>query len=161
MGTVIVALDKFKGSIDAARATAALTQGLLRSRPELVVRHCPVADGGDGTLDALVAAGFRRVPVTADGPTGQPVTTGYVARGEVAVVELADVSGLARLPGRRPSAVTALTASTFGTGQVVAAALDAGHRTVVIGLGGSASTDGGAGLVAALGGGAPRAGGPR
>jgi glycerate 2-kinase len=152
MGRVIVALDKFKGCIDAARATAALTRGLLRSRPELVVRHCPVTDGGDGTLDALVAAGFRRVPVTADGPTGRPVTTGYVARGEVAVVELADVSGLARLPHRRPSAVTALTASTFGTGQVVAAALDAGHRTVVIGLGGSASTDGGAGLVAALGG---------
>jgi glycerate kinase len=72
MGTVIVALDKFKGSIDAAHATAALTRGLLRSRPELVVRHCPVADGGDGTLDALVAAGFRRVSVTADGPTGRP-----------------------------------------------------------------------------------------
>jgi glycerate kinase len=62
MGAVIVALDKFTGSIDAAHATAALTRGLLRSRPELAVRHCPVADGGDGTLDALVAAGFRRVP---------------------------------------------------------------------------------------------------
>jgi glycerate kinase len=150
MGTLIVALDKFKGSLDAARAGAALGRGLRSGRPDLPVRLCPVADGGEGTLDALAAAGFTRVPVTATGPTGAPVRTGYVARGDVAVVELADVSGLGRLPGR-PSPATALAATTAGTGQVVAAALDAGHRTVVLGLGGSASTDGGAGLVGTLG----------
>lgn len=148
MGPLIVALDKFKGSIDAAGACAALAGGLRRTAPD--VRCCPVADGGDGTLDALVAAGFTRVPVTATGPIGHPVATGYAARGDVAVVELADASGLLRLPGP-PAASTALAAGTTGTRQVLAAALDAGHRTVVLGLGGSASTDGGAGMLAALG----------
>ena len=99
MGTVIVALDKFKGSIDAAQATAALTRGLLRTRPDLPVRRCPVADGGDGTLDALVAAGFRRVPVTAEGPTGEPGDHELRRRGDTPSSSWRTSPGSVRLPG--------------------------------------------------------------
>ena len=99
-------------------------------------------------MDAAVAAGFERVPVTAAGPTGDPVRAGYARRGEVAVVELAGVCGLARLPGGRPAP---LTASSAGAGEVLRAALEAGARRIVLGVGGSASTDGGAGLLQALG----------
>ncbi|MGH3952364.1 MAG: glycerate kinase, partial [Pseudonocardiaceae bacterium] len=117
-------------------------------RPGLAVHEVPVADGGDGTVDAALAAGFRRVPVWASGPTGTPVTTVYAERARVAVVELADVSGLARLPGGE---LAPLSASSVGTGEVIRAALDAGCRTIVLGLGGSACTDGGAGMLQALG----------
>ncbi|MER7081032.1 glycerate kinase [Saccharopolyspora kobensis] len=150
MHRVVVALDSFKGSIDATRATAALSRGLRRHHSRPAVREQPVADGGEGTLDAFEAAGFTRCPVEAADPLGRPVESGYVHRDGVAIVELADASGLSRVP--EPAPVTALAASSHGTGRVIAAALDAGHRTVVVGLGGSATTDGGTGLVAALGG---------
>ena len=99
-------------------------------------------------LDAALSAGYRRVPVRAEGPTGEPVETAYAERDGVAVVEMADVSGLRRLPDGR---LAARAASSYGTGEVVRAALDAGCRRIVLGIGGSASTDGGAGLVQALG----------
>ena len=145
---VLIAPDKFKGSMTATEVAEALRRGLLRARPTLDVRCAPVADGGEGTLDAAVAAGFHRVPVTATGPTGQPVETAYARQGDTAVVELADVSGLARLPGGR---LAPLMATSRGTGEVLARALDAGCRRVVLGIGGSACTDGGAGMVEALG----------
>lgn len=145
---VLVAPDKFKGSLTASQVAAHIAIGLRRGDPGLDVRQVPVADGGDGTLDAALAAGFRRVPVRATGPTGEPVATAYAERGGVAVVELADVSGLSRLPGGR---LAPLGATSYGTGEVIRAALDNGCRTVVVGLGGSACTDGGAGLLQALG----------
>jgi glycerate kinase len=95
-----------------------------------------------------VAAGFERVPVTVDGPTGEAVRASYARRGDVAVVELASACGLMRLPGGRREP---LTASSFGAGQALAAALAAGARRIIFGVGGSASTDGGAGLLQALG----------
>jgi len=144
---VLIAADKFKGSLTAAEVAAAVRAGLQRVRPEIRVVVVPVADGGDGTLAAAVAAGYREVGVTAAGPTGEPVATRYARDGDLAVVELADVSGLSRLPdGMAP-----LTATSRGTGEVIAAAVDAGCRRVVLGIGGSACTDGGAGLVRALG----------
>jgi glycerate 2-kinase len=146
---VVVAPDKFKGSLTAAQVAARLATGLTRAAPGVEVVQVPVADGGDGTLEAAVSAGYRRVPVRAEGPTGEPVGTAYAERDGVAVVELADVSGLGRLPGGR---LAARAASSYGTGQVIRAALDAGCRRVVLGIGGSASTDGGAGIVQALGG---------
>ncbi|HEX8133657.1 MAG TPA: glycerate kinase [Actinomycetes bacterium] len=146
---VVVAPDKFKGSLTAAQVAARVAAGLARAAPGVEVAQVPVADGGDGTLDAALSAGYRRVPVRAEGPTGEPVDTAYAERDGVAVVELADVSGLSRLPGGR---LAPLTASSYGTGQVIRAALDAGCRRIVLGIGGSASTDGGAGLVQALGG---------
>jgi glycerate 2-kinase len=144
---IVLAADKFKGSLNAAEVADALTRGLRLAVPDIDVVRVPVADGGDGTLDAFVAAGFARHPVTVSGPTGERVRTAYARRGDVAVVELADASGLARL-GAGPAP---LHASTLGTGEVVLAAVRAGCREVVVGLGGSASTDGGAGLVTALG----------
>lgn len=148
MDHVLLAPDKFKGSLTAPEVAAHLSAGLREQVPGLRVVSVPVADGGDGTLDAAVSAGYRLVPVTASGPTGEPVRTGYAQRGGVAVVELADVSGLGRLvDGPAP-----LEASSYGTGEVLAAALDAGCRRVVLGVGGSACTDGGSGIVAALGG---------
>ena len=145
---IVVAPDKFKGSLPATEVAAAIAAGLRAGRPDAEVITIPVADGGEGTVDAAVAAGFERVPVTAAGPAGDPVRAGYARRGEVAVVELACVCGLARLPGGRPAP---LTASSFGAGEVLRAALEAGARRIVLGVGGSASTDGGAGLLQALG----------
>ncbi len=147
MTHVLVASDKFKGSMTAAAVGDAVSTGLRRVRPGLEVVVIPVADGGDGTLAAAFAAGYRAVPVTASGPTGDPVHTSYARRGDRAVVELADVSGLSRLP----AGLAPLAASSRGTGEVIAAALDAGCRQIVLGIGGSAGTDGGAGLVSALG----------
>jgi glycerate 2-kinase len=146
---VVVAPDKFKGSLTAAQVAERVAAGLARAAPGVEVVQVPVADGGDGTLEAALSAGYRRVPLRAEGPTGEPVDTAFAERGGVAVVELADVSGLGRLPGGRPAP---LAASSYGTGQLIWAALDAGCRRIVLGIGGSAGTDGGAGMVQALGG---------
>jgi glycerate kinase len=145
---IVVAPDKFKGSLPAAEVADAIAAGLRAELPGAEVITIPVADGGDGTVDAAVAADFERVPVTVDGPTGEPVRASYARRGEVAVVELASACGLMRLLGghREP-----LTASSFGAGQALAAALAADARRIIFGVGGSASTDGGAGLLEALG----------
>ncbi len=145
---VVVAPDKFKGCLAAAEVAAAVAAGLLRERPDLDVVTVPVADGGDGTLDAAVSAGFARVAVQSLGPTGEPVTTSYAAKEGRAVVELADVVGLARLPAGR---LEPLRASTYGVGLVIRKAITTGITEVVLGVGGSASTDGGAGMVQALG----------
>jgi glycerate 2-kinase len=145
---IVVAPDKFKGSLPATQVAAAVAAGLHAGRPGAEVVTIPVADGGEGTVDAAVAAGFERVSVTAAGPAGDPVRASYARRGEVAVVELAGVCGLARLPGGRPAP---LTASSFGAGEVLRAALEAGARRIILGVGGSASTDGGAGLLQASG----------
>ncbi len=146
MGQVVVALDSFKGSISAADASAAVAQGIRAARPDVPVRCCPIADGGEGTLAALRSAGFTHVPVRATGPLGERVRSGYAYRRSVAVVELADTSGLHRLPAGRADQRTAARASSLGAGQVLAAAVTDGHPTVVLALGGSACTDGGAGL---------------
>ncbi|MGY1764157.1 glycerate kinase [Geodermatophilus sp. SYSU D00779] len=148
MPRVLVAPDKFKGSLTAPEVAAAVARGLTAGRPDVEVSCLPVADGGDGTLAAALAAGYEEVPVTATGPTGEPVQTAYARLGDIAVVEMADVSGLGRLPGGR---FAPRTATSRGTGEVVAAALAAGARRVVLGIGGSATTDGGAGLLQALG----------
>jgi glycerate 2-kinase len=145
---IIVAPDKFKGSLPAAQVAEAIAAGLRSGSPAAELVTVPVADGGDGTVDAAAAAGFERVPVMVDGPTGEPVPASYARRGEVAVIELACACGLMRLPGGRREP---LTASSFGAGQALAAALEAGARRIIFGVGGSASTDGGAGLLQALG----------
>ncbi|MCD2188152.1 glycerate kinase [Actinomycetospora soli] len=143
---VLVAPDKFKGSLNAVGVAEAIARALTAHGH--TVELCPIADGGDGTVDAAVAAGFERRPLTAAGPTGEPVETSFARSGDTAVVELADVCGLVRLPG---GVLEPYASSTFGLGEVVRAALDAGATRIVLGLGGSASTDGGAGLAQALG----------
>jgi glycerate 2-kinase len=145
---VVVAPDKFEGSLTAGQAARAVEAGLKRARPDAEVVRLPVGDGGAGTLDAVVAAGFERVGVRATGPTGEPVDAAIAVRGSSAFVEMAEASGLRRLPGGRRAP---LQATTYGTGELVRAALDRGARELVLGIGGSATTDGGAGMARALG----------
>ncbi|RCG28406.1 glycerate kinase [Sphaerisporangium album] len=145
---MLVAPDKFKGSLSAVEVASRVAAGLRAARPEVTVVSVPVADGGDGTVEAAVASGFARVEAAATGPTGEPVTASYAFRDGVAVVELAEASGLHRLPGGR---LEPLTATSHGTGDLIAAALRHGARRVVLGIGGSACTDGGSGMMRALG----------
>ncbi|ANP50562.1 glycerate kinase [Streptomyces griseochromogenes] len=145
---VLIAADKFKGSLTAVQVAERVTAGLRRVVPGVEVEALPVADGGDGTVDAAVAAGFERREVRVAGPLGQEVTAAFALRGGTAVVEMAEASGLQRLPA---GVFAPLTASTYGSGELLRAALDAGARTIVFGVGGSATTDGGAGMLSALG----------
>ncbi|MFF0027034.1 glycerate kinase [Streptomyces avermitilis] len=145
---VLIAADKFKGSLTAVQVAERVTAGLRRVAPAVEVEALPVADGGDGTVDAAVAAGFERRAVRVAGPLGEEVTAAFALRGGTAVVEMAEASGLQRLP---KGVFAPLTASTYGSGELLRAALDAGARTIVFGVGGSATTDGGAGMLAALG----------
>jgi glycerate 2-kinase len=145
---VLIAADKFKGSLTAVQVAERVTAGLRRIVPAVRVESLPVADGGDGTVDAAVAAGFERREARVAGPLGNEVTAAFALRGGTAVVEMAEASGLQRLPS---GVFAPLTASTYGSGELLRAALDAGARTIVFGVGGSATTDGGAGMLSALG----------
>ncbi|MGW0875001.1 glycerate kinase [Streptomyces sp. NPDC002740] len=145
---MLVAADKFKGSLTAVEVAERVTAGLRRVVADIEVEALPVADGGDGTVAAAVAAGFERREVRVAGPLGQEVTAAFAVRGDTAVVEMAEASGLQRLPA---GVFAPLTASTYGSGELLRAALDAGVRTIVFGVGGSATTDGGAGMLSALG----------
>lgn len=145
---VLLAPDKFKGSLTAADVAAHLAAGLRRALPGVEVDQLPVADGGEGTVEAALAAGFTPVELTATGPLGGPVQTRYAVSGSTAVIEMAAVTGLEMV---EPDDATARTATSRGLGELVAHALDHGATTLVIGVGGSASTDGGAGMLAALG----------
>ncbi|GAA1237059.1 glycerate kinase [Kitasatospora nipponensis] len=147
-GHVVVAPDKFKGTLEGAEVAARLAAGIRRVAPGIEVRELPVADGGEGTLAAALAAGHRRIPAKVAGPTGLPVDAAIAVRGDTAVVELAQASGLARLPGGRTAP---LAAGSYGVGQLIGRAVSLGAKRVVLGLGGSACTDGGAGMVQALG----------
>lgn len=149
---VLVAPQEFKGTLTAAQAARALERGLRAARPAWRTTRLPLADGGPGTvelvLDRVAGAQARTSRVT--DPLGRPVeaTWAVLPPGDVAVVEMAQASGLSLLAPRerRP-----LDASTRGTGQLIRAALDAGCRRVIVGAGGSATTDGGAGALAELG----------
>lgn len=145
---VLIAADKFKGSLTAVQVAEHVAAGLRAVRPDLAVESLPVADGGDGTVDAAVAHGFERREVRVTGPLGRPVTAAYALGGATAVVEMAEASGLGHLPA---GVFAPLTATTYGTGELLRAALDAGARRIVLGVGGSATNDGGAGMLAALG----------
>ena len=145
---VLVAADKFKGSLTAAEVAGHVGVGLRRVVAGVRVECVPVADGGDGTVAAAVAAGFGRRTVQVTGPLGEPVTAGYALRDGVAVIEMAEASGMRQLP---TGVFAPLTATTYGTGELLRDALDAGARSIVLGVGGSATTDGGAGMLVALG----------
>jgi glycerate kinase len=145
---VLIASDKFKGSLTATEVAQALAAGMLDVLPQLETVLLPVADGGDGTVEAALSAGYDKIIVDAVGPTGEPMRAPYALDGDRAVVELAAVVGLSMLPGGR---LDPLGSSTYGLGLVIADAIRQGATTIVLGLGGSASTDGGAGMVQALG----------
>ncbi|MGO1440773.1 MAG: glycerate kinase [Brevibacterium yomogidense] len=143
---ILLACDKFKGTLTSAQVAAELTPPLTAAGH--TVASVPIADGGDGTVAAALAAGFEQRTATVAGPLGHPVEATWAQSGRTAIVELAEASGIALVS---PTRDTALNAGTHGTGEVVAAALDAGCSKIVLAVGGSSSTDGGAGMLAALG----------
>lgn len=147
-GHVIIAPDKFKGTLTAAQVAAHVAAGLEKARPGIETVQIPVADGGDGTVDAAVAAGYRPVEIGVRGPTGHPVTATFAFNGTTAIVEAAQACGLSLLPGGQ---FAPLTATSRGVGELMLAAARMKARRIVLGLGGSATNDGGAGLVRALG----------
>jgi glycerate 2-kinase len=144
---VVVAPDKFKGSLDAAAVAAALAAGLHDVIPGAACDLVPMADGGDGTVDAFLASGAIPRTVRVTGPLGAPLDATYARDGDVAIVEMAAASGLVLVRDR----AEARRATTRGTGELLRDALDDGARRIVLGIGGSATTDGGAGALAALG----------
>lgn len=145
---IVIAPDKFKGSLTAPEVARHLEIGLRSVDHEVQVDLVPVADGGEGTLDAALGSGFTRHSARVTGPTGQPLVADFAVRGIEAVIELATASGLDRLPGGERDA---LGATSRGTGELILSALDLGCTHIVLAVGGSATTDGGAGLLSALG----------
>ncbi|CAN5572865.1 glycerate kinase [soil metagenome] len=147
--SVLVAPDSFKGSLSSVQVARALTEGWGSARRTDELTSTPLADGGEGTLEALIAAGgWLPLPAAARDPLDRPVAARFLRDGERAVIEMAEASGLSRVA---PAERDAMAASTFGTGLILAAAIGLGVRDIVIGLGGSATTDGGSGLLRALG----------
>jgi glycerate 2-kinase len=149
--TIVVAPDSFKGSLTSVEVAEALRTGWLRARPNDQVLVAPLADGGEGTLVAIAAAGgWEWCEAPAHDPLGRPVRARWLRStdGSRGIVELAEASGLSRVSGRERDPIAA---STLGTGEVIVAALDAGVRRITLGIGGSATTDGGAGILAGLG----------
>ena len=148
---IVVAPDSFKGSMTAAQACEAIAAGLRKAIPAAEIVSVPMADGGEGTVDALVAStGGRRVSARVTGPLGEPIMAVYGILGDdqTAVIEMAAASGLPLVP---PAKRNPLVTTTYGTGELIRRALDEGCREIIVGIGGSATTDGGAGMAQALG----------
>lgn len=147
---IVVAPDKFKGSLTAGQVAEIIAARLREAHPQADVLTAPIADGGEGTVDVALGQGYAAVTATVRGPLGASVLARYALRGDSAVVEMAAAAGLALVPGS-PTPQTAAQASTFGVGELILDALDRGAQNITLGVGGSATTDGGAGMLAALG----------
>ena len=148
---IVIAPDSYKESLSALEVAQAVEAGFRQVFPDADYVLVPVADGGEGTVDAMVAAtGGRKETVTVSGPLGEPVEAfyGLTGEGDTAVIEMAAASGLALVP---PDRRNPLLTNSRGTGELIRAALDAGARRFILGIGGSATNDGGAGMVQALG----------
>jgi glycerate kinase len=148
---IVLAPDSFKGNLTAPEVCAALAAGLRDVLPDADIVALPLADGGEGTARAITTAAagsFRRVRVT--GPLGEPVEAefGLLRGGAVAVLDMASASGLELVPADK---LDPLKATSYGTGELIAAALDAGAVEILLGIGGSATVDGGVGMAQALG----------
>ncbi|QWB07252.1 glycerate kinase [Pseudomonas syringae] len=148
---IVIAPDSFKDSLSAQTVADAIASGLAEVWPHAELIKCPMADGGEGTIDALLAAcNGELMSASVSGPLGAPVTAhwGWLAESRTAIIEMAMASGLQLLTlAQRDACVT----STEGTGQLISAALDAGARRVILAIGGSATNDGGSGMLTALG----------
>jgi len=147
----LIACDSFKGSASSKQVGEAIREGILRVMPSAQVEVVPVADGGEGTVQALVdATGGRLVTVTVTNPIGEKVeaTFGILGDGQTAVIEMAAASGLTLIP---PDKRNPWVTTTYGTGELIKAALEHGCRKIIIGIGGSATNDAGAGMAQALG----------
>jgi len=148
---VVIAPDSFKESLSALEVAEAIERGFRQIFPQVQYVKLPMADGGEGTVDSMVAAtGGEIVTVAVTGPLGQPVQAfyGLLGEGETAVIEMAAASGLHLAPkAQRDPRMT----TSYGTGELIKAALDRGVKTIILGIGGSATNDGGAGMMQALG----------
>lgn len=142
---ILIACDSFKGSLSSLEVACFLAPPLTTAGHDVEI--IPLADGGEGTLDALITCGFTAHHTTVSGPLGEPSEARWASRGETAVVEMAQASGLHLVD---PSPDTAWQAHTYGTGEIIVAALRAGFTHIVLGVGGSATTDGGVGMIHAL-----------
>jgi len=147
---VLLAIDSFKGSVSSAQAEEAVAEGVRRAWPDAQVSALPLADGGEGTLDAIAACGGEVVAGEVAGPLGDRVSARMLVDGEheSAVIEMAEAAGIGYSPCTESAA---LAASTYGVGELMLRAVRAGAKTIYIGLGGSATNDGGAGMLQALG----------
>ena len=147
---VLLAIDSFKGSVSSAQAEEAVVEGVRRVWPDAEVRALPLADGGEGTLDAVAACGGELVTCEVAGPFGERVPARMLVdvEHESAVIEMAEAAGIGYSPCTESAA---LAATTYGVGELMLRAVRAGARTLYIGLGGSATNDGGAGMLRALG----------
>lgn len=143
---ILIAPDKFKGSIGALDVARALERGLKASGAQIEIK--PIADGGDGTADIFIANGFEKISVDVLGPLGDKTPSYFAKRDKTAVVELAKASGLALLD---PTDRDPMRATSYGTGQLIGAAIEVGCTQIFLAIGGSACTDGGAGMLQALG----------
>ncbi|NEE01777.1 glycerate kinase family protein [Phytoactinopolyspora halotolerans] len=153
---ILVAPDKFAGTLTAVEAAEAIADGWRRTSPEAEVVPIPMADGGPGFVDVLHASlGGELLAGSVSGPLAEPVPATFLLVEDVAYIESAQACGLALMPlgpdGRTPEPGAVNRASTYGVGQLIGSAVQSGARRVVIGLGGSGTNDGGAGLLAALG----------
>ena len=148
---IVIAPDSWKESLSALEVASAIEQGFREIYPDAEYVKLPVADGGEGTVEAMVAAtGGLLVPLTVTGPLGEPVEAFYGLSGDrqCAFIEMAAASGLESVP---PAQRNPLLTTSWGTGELIRHALDAGVRQIIIGIGGSATNDGGAGMAQALG----------
>lgn len=146
---VVIAPDAFKECLDAPSVSRILSDEIRRSRPAWNVLECPLSDGGEGFVDLVTAAlGGSKVPVRVTGPMGAPVDTYFGKAGETGIVDAASACGLSLVP---PSLRNPLQATSLGVGQLLAAAFQAGCRKLLVGLGGTATCDGGAGMMQAGG----------
>lgn len=147
---VVLAPDSFKESMTAAEAAAAMRRGVLKVFPDAECLECPLADGGEGTGAVLAAAlGAKPHAVRVRGAQGGPVEAGFALAGDgTAIMDVASAVGLALTP---PARRNPMTAASWGVGELISAGLDSGMKRLVVGLGGSSTNDGGAGLIAALG----------
>ena len=148
MTRVVIAPDKFKGSVTAVEAAEAIALGVRDALPDAVIETCPVADGGEGTLDVLYAAGARAVDLRVRGPLDSAVDARYAVLEGTAYIESARACGIEFV---EPSPEVALRTHTWGVGELLAHALEGGAKRLVLTVGGTASTDGGAGMLQALG----------
>ncbi len=147
---IVIAMDSFKGCIDSLDAAGTVSEGILSVLPDAAIHILPVADGGEGTMAAIAhGLGGSWISHLVSGPDGEPVNARYLTvGGDTAILELAASSGLTLVePGKR----NPLTATTFGTGELLLDALERGFRSIFLGVGGSATNDGGTGMMTALG----------
>ena len=145
---VLIAPDKFKGTLTSRQAGEVISRAVRAVLPDAIIHTAEIADGGEGTLNIAVTAGGELKSSVVRGPTGALIEGRWVLRGQSAIIEVADASGLQLI---HPTPATSLGASTFGTGQQIRHALDLGAREIVVAAGGSATTDGGSGAMRALG----------